>query len=161
MADPLSIIGSAVGVISLGLDICHELLRFYQSWKNYETTISTMYAQLEDLTKTFNLLETSIRDRNLDPDIVARVEESIDACQEGIKDLEQELQKIKSTPNPENFREKLRAHTKRVSYPFKESTLMKIHETISELRDDVSLALNTLQMLVKTCLNYTLSRLCV
>lgn len=156
MADPLSVTGSAVGIISLGLTVCQGLLQYYGSWKDHESNVASMFGSLERLTKILLLLEASIKDRGFNSKIVANVEESITACQSGITSLQKKLDKVKAIQSPHGSWDKIRSHGRRALYPFKESTLVKLGEIITELRDNLNLAVETLHMWVTwtplTCL---------
>ncbi|KAI9773654.1 MAG: hypothetical protein M1840_006928 [Geoglossum simile] len=142
MTDPLSVTGS---VISLGLIACRGLLQYYTSWKGYKDDVATICDSLEGLTRTLQLLETSIRANGLRPEIVASIRESIKLCEGGVGYLQRKLDKIKDTKQPGSW-EKARSHGKRMAYPFKESTLAKLREVVSELRDDLGLAVGSLQV---------------
>ncbi|KAI9847491.1 MAG: hypothetical protein M1837_002392 [Sclerophora amabilis] len=146
----MEVVGSTVGIVSLGIQVCDGLLKYYASWKDYESDIATTYGSIEGLQKTFALLYGEISNRSLDPNSVARVEESITACEGGIGVLQKKLEKVRGYGNPTGFREKARAHAQRASYPFKESTLVKLKEIVQELRSNLILALNTLQLHLET-----------
>ena len=148
MADPLSVTGGAVGIVSLGLTVCQGLLQYYASWKDCENDVAAMCGPLDGLARTLQLLETSIRDNDFKPEIVARLEESIKSCRDGVGCLQKKLNKVKAVKLPAGSGswEKLQSHYRRALYPFKESTLAKLRETVSELRDNLILAVGTLQM---------------
>ena len=99
MADPVSAVANAAGIISLGLSVCRGLLQYYESWKKYDTVVTAMYTQLESLFKTFALLERVLaeRRRDMDPFIAVRVEESVESCTDGIMKLQKKLAKVRKT----------------------------------------------------------------
>lgn len=144
--DPLSIAASATGLISLGITVCNGLLEYYSSWKDAEEEVSRMYNSIEALTKTLILIDLSIQHKSFNCDIVVRVEESIASTQRGLDSLRKKLEKIKVVPQQEGWREKTKAHFRRAVFPFKESTLVKLKELGNELRDNLSIALDALQM---------------
>ena len=59
--------GSAVGIVSLGIQVCQGLLDYYHSWKSYRTDINTAYDCIADLHKTFALLQDTLSSSSLDP----------------------------------------------------------------------------------------------
>lgn len=57
------------------------------------------------------------------------------------------------TANPVGLRDKVNFQTSRALFPFRKSTLIRFQKIIANLRDNLGLALTSLQMLVK--LNYS------
>lgn len=144
--ETLGVASSVAVCVSLGISVCQGLLNYYSSWVDAESDVRKMYDSIEALTKTFMLLKLSIANEKFERDIVARVRESIASCEPGIESLNKELDKVKITPLKDGGREKAKAQFRRTLYPFKESTLRKLREICNELLDNLSLALNALQM---------------
>lgn len=74
------------------------------------------------------------------------MENNITAVQQGFSSLKKKLDKIKAVPKHDTWLEKSKAHFRRTLYPFKESTLVKLKELSQDARNDLMLALDTLQM---------------
>ena len=145
MADPFSVTGSAVGVISLGLKVFSGLLQYYADWKDSEKDLAATYTSIEGLTKTLILIRDTLDGQSFRRGIVDGVTESLDSCFGGVQTLEKKLAKIRQATSDKPG-EKLRAHVRKAAYPFKKSTLVKLGEVVSDLRDNLSLAVNTLQL---------------
>lgn len=150
MGDPFSIASGAAGVVSLGITVCSGLLDYYSSWKDSDKNIATMYASLEGLTKTFKLIRDTIGRSSFAADVAERVLESTKSCEDGVNGLEKRLKKL-GDPNSAGLESKIRIHARKALYPFKESTLMKLREIIGDLRDNLSLAIDALQMYDTLC----------
>lgn len=101
---------------------------------------------LQQLADTLALPEGIITDPTLTAPIAAQVQKSLESCRQGVEKLEKRLAKIKSAPSPAGLREKAENQFRKALYPFKESTLAKLRETVSELRNNLSLALHVLQI---------------
>ena len=142
----MDVASSAVGIASLGIEVCQGLLSYYNSWRAYKSDIATACQCVHDLRQTFELLEGTLHRQELDSARVKRAEECLGSCTDALSDLEKTLQKIHSYPSPSGLQEKLHSGFQRLSYPFRESTLVKIREIVSELREHVSLALQVLQL---------------
>jgi hypothetical protein len=52
--------GTAVGIASLGIQVCQGLLSYYDTWKSYDPDISSIYDAITDLSKTLILLKTTL-----------------------------------------------------------------------------------------------------
>ena len=139
MADPFSVASGAVGVVSLGLTACQGLLQYYSSWKGSYDHVAKTCTSLEALTETFRSLETTVKDRKLSQAIVDRVTKNIGLCEDGVKELNKKLAKVKKTPI-NGIEEHIRSQIRRALYPFKESTLMKLSETMTDLRENLALS---------------------
>lgn len=148
--EALGLVSAAAGVASFGITVCEGLLTYYSSWKDADDAVRSMYENIEALTKTFVILERTISNPTLSEAARHRVEESIESCRKGIAALRKKLDKIEKNSAQQSWKERTWAKVKGTTYPFKESTLLKLKEACIELRHDVGLALATLQMCVFT-----------
>ncbi|KAL9116699.1 MAG: hypothetical protein Q9187_006776 [Circinaria calcarea] len=145
MADPFSIATGAFGTVSLGITVCSGLLSYYSSWKDSEKDIATMYMSLEGLTKTFKVLRRTVEGRSFTGEVVEQITESIVSCEAGIQSLEKRLAKLHDSKST-GIEGKIRTQARRVLYPFRESTLIKLREIVADLRENLGLALDTLHI---------------
>ena len=142
-----AVASSAAGLVSLGLVLCDELLKFYESWKGAEDDVKRMYSSVEQLTKTLIYLRRAIQQSQFSRDVVASVEESIRMCESGLMALQKKILKITNALQANRgWGHKLRSQFERALYPFKESTIVKLKEICSDLQGNLALALETLQM---------------
>lgn len=144
--DPLSIASASVGILSFGLTVCQGLLEYYNAWKDAEGDVAKMYLAIQVLTKTLILVKSAIEHKEFNRNIVYQVEESISSTEAGIMSLKKKLDKIRISSPQDGWKEKSKVQFKRALFPFKESTLVKLKELCNELRENLSLALNVLQM---------------
>ena len=146
MAEAFGVAGSAVGVISLGIQVAQGLLKYYGSWKDQDADISRMCASLDSLQATL----AAISEQSLSKfgeGMKENVEKNINLVREGLEELAKELEKVRSAESPKpGARETLRRHLRRAYYPFKEETLLKIQRVVSDARSNLNLALNALNM---------------
>lgn len=93
-----------------------------------------MYAEIEALRKTFAILQTTLAQPCLDPDLVHRIEEIVGTCENGILSLHKHLQEIQDTSaNTSKMKIKVKAQLQRVLYPFEESTVIMSYRITSSL----------------------------
>ncbi|KAJ4345321.1 uncharacterized protein N0V89_011451 [Didymosphaeria variabile] len=134
--------GTAVGVASMGIQVCQGLLEYYQSWKGYEEDIREAYSAITELSRTFKLLEEGLTMQRTST-LVSQAQESLMACKDGVQQLEKKLKKLhKEAPN--GFKEKAHASRLRLLYPFKKSTLEKFKEITQELLLRLAVAIDVL-----------------
>lgn len=147
MTDPVSVAGSAAGLISLGIYVTQSLVDFYGAYKNLDPDVSGMTQNLECLLEIFCSLEKTISDRNIqdERELIKKVEMSIKACDELIQELQDEYAKLTKTSS-NGFKAAVRLAGRRATYPFRKSTLQKLDENIDEVRTNLSFALGVLQL---------------
>ena len=137
----------AVGLLSLGIEVCKGLLSYYRSWRSSESDVGGMYASIEALAKTLLLLQSVVQKGAFGRPVVENVEESILLAEDGIRSLSKKLDKIKLHPGEkDSWVEKRKIPLRKAIYPFKKSVLVKLQELANDLRDDLTLSLDILQV---------------
>lgn len=148
MTDPISVAGSVVGSISLGIQVTQSLVKFYDSYKQLDSDLSGMTQKMECLLEVFCSLEKAISDRNFQEDereLIKNIETSIKACDGLIQELQDECKKLNKTSS-NGLEAAVRSAGRRATYPFRKSTLQKLDEDIDEIRTNLSFALGALQL---------------
>jgi len=147
MADPLSVAGSVVGIVSLGIGITKSLVDFYTIARDQKSNTASTAEKLNRLLDLLEILHRRLIDRTFRPDerdLLDNIERSIRACDELIRELETENKKFKDRPN-HNIPAAALTATRRLAYPFRQSTLQKLDGDIDETFSHLSLALQVLQ----------------
>lgn len=148
MADPVSIVGTVVGVISLGIQVTQSLVDFYNSYRRRDSELGSITEKLEGLVGTFQSLEKALLSRTFQADersLDKSIETSIESCNEQIQELQEESQKF-CKPSSTGIRAAVKVPGCRVTYPFRQSTLQKVDEDVGEIRANLSFALDVLQL---------------
>ena len=148
MTDPLSVAGSVVGLISLGIQVTQSLVNFYNAYENRDSELVHMIERLDSLLDIFQCLKKTLSDRHFQADersLIESIETSIKSCEEFIQELQDECQKF-SKPSSQGVKAAVRVAGRRVTYPFRQSTLQKLDEDIDEIRANLSSALHVLQL---------------
>jgi hypothetical protein len=148
MADGLSIGAGAAGLISFGLQATNALVQFYTSYKDRGANVARTTGRLESIAATFRALDTNIQQRKFRQDeksLISQIEGSVLQCEEAIQDLQDECKKLTETSSG-SVKSAVKVAGRRIAYPFRESTLKKLDEYVGELRGNLSLALNVLQL---------------
>ncbi len=148
MSNPLSIAGSVAGLISLGIQVTQSLVDFYTSYKNQDSELIGTIEKLDSLLNILQSLKKALSNRRFEMNersLIKNIETSIENCDELIHELQGECQKFsKATSN--GIKAVVRVAGRRATYPFRKSTLQKLDEDISELRDNLSTAIDVLQL---------------
>ncbi|RYP84668.1 hypothetical protein DL769_001102 [Monosporascus sp. CRB-8-3] len=159
-ADPLSIAGSVVGIVSLGLQTTQYLVNYYRAVRDQEADATTTTKKLESLLDVLETLCDETKTRKFHSDerkLLAYIESSVGECRGSISELQNEVNRFKKEPtNPipdtnlskpkriaHHFRRSVRSsiHIKdRITYPFRQSTLERLDKNIDEILDRLSMS---------------------
>ena len=138
--------GTAVGIASLGIQVCQGLLSYYEAWRSYHQDICDACNKASELEKTFALLNDTLQTPDLEPERRARVAECLTSCKSGLDRFQKKYLKLSGVTQPSGTREKAVAAAKRSLYPFKVSTLAKLTEMVEDLVRHLSFAVQILQV---------------
>lgn len=127
------------GVISLGISVAQGLIKYYSSWKDAPHDTATTIDSLDGLVQILKQIDSSYDLREKQK---SELEGSVKACEVGVKKLQQKLEKVQHISNKQSptVGDKVKSHYLRALYPFKESTLAKLREIVSDLKGNLSLA---------------------
>jgi hypothetical protein len=152
-ADPLSLTGTVVGIVSLGVQVSSGIIQYYNQYKDFYSDTKSTYPTVEQLRTTFSQLETKLKsDILLDRDAANQVSSGIQMCEGRIVELQARLAKIKTkepaaSEKRANLRvAKLQKQGKKILYPLRQGPLGKLRDSISELRDNLASALHALNL---------------
>ncbi|KAF2144722.1 uncharacterized protein K452DRAFT_145900 [Aplosporella prunicola CBS 121167] len=146
MSDPLSVASSAVGIVSLGLQVCQGLTSYYQAWREYDVGLNQAATSAKELTDSLALLQTTLQKLCSAPDVMSHAEKSIASCENGIRNLEMRLHECRRTPIPTSSAEKFQQLAQRSLYPFRKKTVDGLKAVVAELQGNVTAAVQVVQL---------------
>lgn len=148
MADPFSISTGVVGILSFGLQVAQGVLEYYDKFQhqysNVNRTLDKTYALLDRLRQLNEHLEGQ-RFHEEDQKLVEDINEIIDSCEECIKELDDELSKFKKA-KVEGVLAAAQSKVQRIAYPFREGTLKNLEDSMDNIMEQLSQALELLQL---------------
>jgi hypothetical protein len=133
--------GTAVGVISLGFNVVEGLLYYCGAWGTYYEDTDSMKQNLEHFTSILQSIDRYLSRSTGVPVYKTRVEEIVISCLENIKKLDAMLKKCRTYQATQNAKERAKAIAQRWTYPFRENALRDMMNTISELKENLTIAL--------------------
>ena len=145
----MEVAGTAVGIASLGIQVCQGLLDYYDSWKGYDSDISSAYDAISDLSKTLILLKTTLQQQT-DEERVGRVRTCVKDCEDALLELEKRRNSLQKYGQPEGLRQKMRAGLQKTWYPFRKETLEALAASVTNVQERLKLALQVLQLDIGT-----------
>lgn len=137
--------GTAVGVISLGIQVCQGLVKYYGSWKDAPKDVELMCKSMRSLEETLNMVNTAVKDNGVASQAQSRIRNEIDSCATSIAELQSRLIEVQEINGPRIW-PKVHGQGRRLLYPFREGTLKKLIGIAVEMRDNLRFALDVLQL---------------
>lgn len=141
-------VASPVGILSFGLDACQGILKYYKSFRDSDEHVKAMYAGVEALAKILAVLATIIKEsmasNALKAEVASLIDTGINSCSVPLTHLRKKLDHVTMKEHQAG----LKAINKRLQYPFRESTLIKIKDLVNDAQDHLKLSLEVLQMYV-------------
>ncbi|KAF5635118.1 uncharacterized protein FTJAE_6501 [Fusarium tjaetaba] len=143
MSDPLSVAGSAVGIISLGIQVCQGLISYLQSFKSQDQDIQESLSDVQSVISILYSLK----------DILPKVEErssgtpAIRRClaesEEKLREFQQFSLKLRGTHSPEhNVLRRMDNARLALLYPFREGKLKSLCQSLKGLLQNLTLCLD-------------------
>ncbi|KAJ5605672.1 hypothetical protein N7510_008453 [Penicillium lagena] len=144
----LSIAASVAGLLSLGIQVTESLVKFYTTYKEQDTDVARTTESLDNLLGIFRSLDIVLQNRQFsidEKDLVQEINQAIQKCDGIIEQLQSECDRFQQVSEA-NFKGRIQTAKNRVAYPFRKGTLQNLEEDIREIRDNLSIALNVLQL---------------
>lgn len=159
MADPLSIASGVAGLLSLGIQVTKSLVDFYSAYKDQTPALAKITLNLENLLSILQSLDNARQNGQHQTDaLLQEIDKAAVGCREIIEELRDECQKFQKD-TALTLKDRIQVAGRRATYPFRKSTLQRLEEDIGEIRENLSLALNVLQVRNQTGLEDGISEL--
>ncbi|KAJ5155478.1 NACHT nucleoside triphosphatase [Penicillium capsulatum] len=152
MTDPLAIASGIAGLLSLGIQVTQSLVTFYTTYKDQDTDLAKVAQNLDNLLGIFRALDIAVEERRSQADtqdLLREVEKAVQKCEEIITELQSECEKFQKD-SADSFKDRVKVAGRRAAYPFRKSTLQKLEEDVSDIRVNLSVALDILQLKSQT-----------
>ncbi|KAJ5665326.1 NACHT nucleoside triphosphatase [Penicillium maclennaniae] len=152
MADPLAIASGIAGLLSLGIQVTQSLVKFYATYKDQDTDLAKITHNLNSLQSIFRALDIAVKERRSQADaqgLLLEVEKAVRKCEDVISELQSECDKFHKD-SAAALKDRVKVAGRRAAYPFRRSTLKKLEEDVSDIRENLSFALDVLQLKSQT-----------
>ncbi|OJJ45076.1 hypothetical protein ASPZODRAFT_134504 [Penicilliopsis zonata CBS 506.65] len=94
MSDPFSVASSAVGIISLGLAVCGEIVAYGRAFRDYGEEVRNMVSKAESLCHPLKSLREMIENNQIhQPDVAINISERILDIEGAVKRLQDKLKR--------------------------------------------------------------------
>ncbi|KAI8635327.1 hypothetical protein F5Y19DRAFT_407376 [Xylariaceae sp. FL1651] len=159
MSDPISIIGTGVGIVSLGLQIYGELKKYLDTYAGRDVQVSKALDYLKQLDSTLAIIRNTVPDfeseQRLSSDIVTL---NLQQCKNEMMVLQTELQKHKSSAHTD-LKGKMKEAKKKLQYPLARDALLELEGRLERILEYLSLAIDGLSLGSLSSINTKVSSL--
>jgi hypothetical protein len=139
MADPFSITGSAVGVVSLAIQLCKGLEWYVSGVKDAKDKAEQIAAETEELANLLELLESIIGQVNQSQSVSA-THTGIASCADAIAIIRKKLKPDDQTSSG-GIKSSLKRLGKRMAFPFKEADIKYWKDALNTIQQSLQTAL--------------------
>lgn len=166
MSDPLSIVGSAVGIISLGIHVCQGLISYLQSFKGQVQEIQDSTKETQTIVSLLNSVKNVLVKLDQHSARAIAVVDCLKDSQKRLRELQGfllKLQKPQDTSQDTPQRIKNARHV--IAYPFLQGKLSALRQSLQDLLHNLNLAVNIASLYVfsnaldSSCADYYISDL--
>jgi len=102
----MDVVGSVVGIASLGVQICQGLLSYCNSWKGYKNDLAIPHDCIADICRMLTLSQELLGRKSLNVAGAAQVSFCLDSCVDGPEELQKKLQKLQASSALSDLRQK-------------------------------------------------------
>jgi hypothetical protein len=148
MLDP----GTSLAIVSLALQVTQGLLSYYELWKDADDDVAEIQRCLLWLANIFTQLGNTLRKPHLHEDIVSIIRITMKSCEDNVKKLQELLRRVEKEGTPQRLRTKFKTLNRKILYIYRNGEIQKVKGFLDELREDLSLAINLLNL----CVDYFL-----
>lgn len=144
MSDPLSVVGTAVGITSLGIQVCQGLVSYLQSIEGRPRKIAEDLKEVQNLASVFYALKEilpKLEQRQWVPSKTVRL--CLKESEEKLQEFQEVLIALRGSLDDRTKTWKFKDYGRSLIYPFREGSLGSLRRTLQTLLDNLSLAINT------------------
>ena len=141
MLDP----GTSLAVLTLATEAAKGLLAYYELWGDADHDVRDIQTSILWLAKVFTQLAITLQRENLQEDIVSVIRLTVTGCEGNILKLKAILDKIRHDGSPKEL-QKFRTVNRKLLYMFHSHAIKKLTQVLSDLKGDLKLAINLLNL---------------
>lgn len=144
MSDPLSVAGSAVGIISLGLTLSTAIVRYAQNAQGQSNDIRYLSTKASNVRSLLKSLDELIHETEIDlPDVADDLESKALGLQVYLDRLSGPIKKYEQAQAvATGVRSRARRKWETAIYHFKKEELFEVRDCLQSMEMDLSTALN-------------------
>jgi hypothetical protein len=146
MVEPIGLLGTGVGIVSLGLQLYGELKKYVDSYTGREEQLSKALASIEILHQSLNAIRDVLPDFDSEQRVTNDVVRScLQSCKDDMLLLQTELRKHEALPYTD-LNGRFREVKKKLQYPFSQNALVELNSRLERILASLYLAIDGLEL---------------
>lgn len=143
MADPLSLTGTAVGVVSLGIQVCHGLFNYLQTVRGRHKEVQDGITEARALLDIFQSINEVLPDfEKQDRETAALLLSCLTRNESRVLELKKTLDNLKQSVDPAtDVKGKMKRSAKALAYPFREENMRQLQNSANRLLQGLQLGM--------------------
>ncbi|KAK0716077.1 hypothetical protein B0H67DRAFT_256751 [Lasiosphaeris hirsuta] len=137
-----------IGFIGFAIDVCERLVTYYKKWAAYHEDISDMIAKLDSFIELQKQFQHGFAIGRFQLELLNESSRVMVKLTKSTSDLEKKLDEIGDSSILPGLSGKISSKMRRLLYPFRKSTILRIEEIIEDSAEDVH------DLMIKTCQIY-------
>ncbi|KAK4169871.1 hypothetical protein QBC43DRAFT_306787 [Cladorrhinum sp. PSN259] len=151
MSDPVSLAGTAVGVVSLGITICQGVFTYLQSVRGWRQEIKDGVTEVQALLDAFGSLNDLLPDvQKQDSKTAAVLLSCLQKNESRLLDLKKLLEEFNPAGSPSGLKRKMKESVKALRYPFCQGKLQLLQAAVTRLLHSLQLELQLASLKANT-----------
>jgi hypothetical protein len=147
-------LGTAVGVVFLGVQVMQGFFNFYQNYRSYLNDIDRLCCSISGVSKTLEALKRRLEYGNISDRSAANVGSSIAECHDALLSLKKKLEKVEKQPCPntedtavlDTSKTRSLDQFRKLGYPFRKGTIVNLEDYVNELKGSLTLGIQDLSL---------------
>ncbi|KAI1457538.1 hypothetical protein F4805DRAFT_428169 [Annulohypoxylon moriforme] len=147
MADALSVTGAAVGIVSLGIQVCQGLISYYRSIEGRKQELTDGLREVQNLLVVFSSLNGILPQVNQRrPCDFNIIRECLEDSEKTLQELQLRLDNLKSSSTSSKIKNRMKETGRTALYHFVRDKLVSLRQTLHQLLHNLNLALTITSM---------------
>ena len=144
MSDPLSVAGTAVGITSLGIQVCQGLIQYLRAVRGRKEDIGHGIRDIEQVVSLLYSLNSLLPKMNTETD-TAPLRSCLNNCYGRLEALQEVLGELDDAKHSSKVTRAANA-MRSVTYPFQQEKLTAIRQSLRSVLDDLNLIISIISL---------------
>lgn len=145
MSDPLSVAGTAVGIASLGIQVCQGLIKYLQAVNDRNEEIRDAVRDVKQVLSLLDNLNNTLPSDGLGNGTTS-IQAYIDNCNEKLTGLQRLLDGLSKTQSGNKITKKAVNAMRNISYPFQREKLIEMRQSLRSVLNDLNLIISVISL---------------
>lgn len=145
MSDPLSVAGTAVGITSLGIQVCQGLMKYLRAVRGRKQEIAEGVGDVERVVSLLCSLN-NLLPRVGSTNETVQLRDCLKSCDVELKRVQTLLAELNGVQQSSNAMQRAANAMRSVTYPFQQEKLAALRQSLRSVLDDLTLIISIVSL---------------